>query len=64
MTMMVTGQTMLRILSNAKFWWDRVRSIGVQGSDLRNLWNVTDLYNDVEDFWFHIDQGNHCNQQE
>ena len=43
-----------------KFWWDRARSIGVQGSDLRNLWNVTDLYNDVEDFWFHIDQGNHC----
>ena len=41
-----------------KFWWDRARSIGVQGSDLRHLWNVTDLYNDVEDFWFTQDQGN------
>jgi len=41
-----------------KFWWDRARTMGVSGAELRSLWNVTDLYNDVEDFWFTQDQGN------
>lgn len=41
-----------------KFWWDRARSMGVSGAELRSLWNVTDLYNDVEDFWHTMDQGN------
>lgn len=39
------------------FWWARAKSLGVSGADLKALWNVTDLYNDVEDFWFHMDQG-------
>jgi len=41
-----------------KYWWDRARSMEVSGAELRHFWNVTDLYNDVEDFWFSNDQNN------
>jgi len=40
-----------------KFWWERGRALEMNGSQLRTLWNVTDLYNDVEDFWHSMDQG-------
>ena len=41
-----------------KVWWDRARSLEVNGSELRSFWNMTDLYNDVEDFWLSSDQNN------
>ena len=41
-----------------KYWWDRARALDISGAGLRNLWNVTDLYNDVEDFWLSNDQNN------
>lgn len=41
-----------------KVWWDRARSLEVSGAGLRSFWNMTDLYNDVEDFWLSSDQNN------
>lgn len=39
-----------------KVWWDRANSIGgMTGTELRSFWNITDLYNDVEDFWYSKD---------
>lgn len=41
-----------------KVWWDRARALEVNGTGLRSFWNITDLYNDVEDFWLSSDQNN------
>jgi hypothetical protein len=39
-----------------KIWWDKANSIGgLSGTELRSFWNITDLYNDVEDFWYSKD---------
>jgi hypothetical protein len=41
-----------------KVWWDRARAVEMNGTGLRSFWNMTDLYNDVEDFWLSSDQSN------
>ena len=52
------GANMAYFSPMQKVWWDRARALEVNGSELRSFWNITDLYNDVEDFWFSNDQDN------
>ena len=38
-------------------FWGAGKTLEVNGSGLRSLWSLTDLYNDVDDFWLNLDQG-------
>jgi hypothetical protein len=42
-------------------FWGAGKTLEMNGSGLRSLWQLTELYNDVEDFWVNADQGsNSC----
>lgn len=38
-------------------FWGAGKMVEMNGSGLRQLWSMTELYNDVEDFWLNNDQG-------
>lgn len=53
------GRVLAQFSPMQKVWWDKANAIGgLSGPELRSFWNITDLYNDVEDFWFSRDLTN------
>ena len=42
-------------------FWGAGKTLEINGSGMKSLWQLTELYNDVEDFWVNADQGsNSC----
>ena len=39
-------------------FWGAGKTLELSGAGMRGLWSMTELYNDVEDFWLNMDQGN------
>ena len=40
-----------------QMFWGAGKTLEMNGSGMRQLWSMTELYNDVEDFWVNMDQG-------